>query len=545
MLRRLAACALLAGALPAQLWPVPVPAENPPTPAKVMLGKILFWDEQLSSDDSTACGTCHQPAFGGSDPRAAEAWHPGPDGVFGTDDDRRGSLGVSRQAANGRFRADATFGFGRQATPRTAPSHLGAAYHIDLFWDARASTQFTDPETGVVLIAFEGALESQAVGPILNPVEMGREGRTWLHVRQKLQQVAPLALAESLTPDVQAALWQNPTYPALFAAAFGSPEISAARIAFALASYQRTQIPDDTPWDRFIAGDDGAMTSGEKTGWIVFQGTGRCIACHWAPTFSDDMWHVLGLRPAAEDLGVGAFTGVPDDLGAFKTPSLRNAGLRPRLFHNGQSPPLGDLAQWTDPNSTLNVYLRGHGTVTDNLDPFLLPLQQLGVTAAEVHATQEFVRTALTDERAALALPPFDHPVLRSTAAPAPRTFGPGLAGARGEPFLIDTVPSYPGNQDWKLGLVASRGTTIGLLALGASPFEPHVPWFGLPWNVQPAGGRLFFLPGGSNRPGNTTWFVPIPAAMPPQSVYLQLFTLDQAAPGGIAASRGTELPIW
>ena len=73
MLRKIVPGALLlAASLPAQV-PIYVPAENPLTPEKVVLGKILFWDEQLSSDDSTACGTCHQPAFGGSDPRAARS----------------------------------------------------------------------------------------------------------------------------------------------------------------------------------------------------------------------------------------------------------------------------------------------------------------------------------------------------------------------------------------------------------------------------------------------------------------------------------------
>ena len=94
---------LLAAALPAQLPPPPVPFENPLTPEKVVLGKILFWDEQLSSDDSTACGTCHQPEFGGSDPRAADALHPGPDGLFGTADDIRGSFGVTRQDSQRRM----------------------------------------------------------------------------------------------------------------------------------------------------------------------------------------------------------------------------------------------------------------------------------------------------------------------------------------------------------------------------------------------------------------------------------------------------------
>lgn len=534
---------LLAASLQAQAS-VFVPAENPLTPAKVLLGKILFWDEQLSSDDSTACGTCHQPAFGGSDPRAAQALHPGKDKLFGTDDDVRGTFGVTRQDGVGRFTADATFGFERQATVRSAPTHMGAAFATELFWDLRAPSQFLDPETGAVAIGFGGALESQAVQPILSAVEMGHQGRTWAQVRAKLQTVTPLALAHTTTSDVAAALQQNPTYPLLFAAAFGTPEISAARIAFALASYERTQIPDDTPWDRYQAGDDTALTASELAGWDVFQDQGRCIACHWAPTFSDDLWHSLGLRYAAEDRGVATFTGVAVDEGTFKTPTLRNAGLRPRLFHNGQSPALGDPAQWTDPASVLNVYVAGQGVDHSNLDPFLLPLGQLGVSIQDVFLAQEFVRTALTDERAALALPPFDHPTLRSTVAPPPRRFGQGLAGAT-MPLLIDTVPAYPGNADWKLGLVGGAGTTLGLLALGHASFEPGLSLLGLPLHVHVDGAALFVLPGGGGQPGHRTWNVPLPAALPPLSVYLQLFALDAQAPSGIAASRGTELPIW
>ena len=74
-------CLVCSTAADGQLPPVPFPAENPPTEEKRILGKILFWDEQLSSDDTVACGTCHQAGAGGSDPRLGT--HPGPDGLFG------------------------------------------------------------------------------------------------------------------------------------------------------------------------------------------------------------------------------------------------------------------------------------------------------------------------------------------------------------------------------------------------------------------------------------------------------------------------------
>lgn len=546
MSARLAAVAIaLAGAAAAQLPPIYVPAQNPQTPAKIVLGKVLFWDEQLSSDDTVACGTCHLPEFGGSDPRVDAGLHPGHDGVFGTDDDVHGSPGIVRQATNAAYVPSGAFELRRQATGRVSPSNLGAGHHAVLFWDGRASTTFVDPETGAVLIPFAGALESQAIGPILNPVEMAREGRTWQDVRQKLQTVPPLRLASDLTPDLVAALQQNPTYPLLFTAAFGDSNITAARIAFALAAYQRTLNPDDTPWDRFMSGLPGAMTPMQQVGWAMFQNQGRCISCHWAPVFSDDLVHNLGLRYNVEDIGAMAVTGLPFELGAFKTPTLRNAGLRPRLFHNGQSPALGDLAQATDPGSTLNVYFMGGGVDLSNVDAFLLPLKQFGVSLGDLRLIQEFVRTALTDERAALALPPFDHPTLRSQAVAQPRRFGPALPGVR-EPDFVATAPAFPGNLDFRLGLGGGDGAGLGLVSYGLQSIEPSLTVAGLPWSVAAIDLLLVPLPGSAGQPGHTTWPLPIPndPGLVNLALYFQLFAADAGAPGGIAASRGLEVRV-
>ncbi len=546
MLLRLAiACSSFASFALAQLQAPWVPPQNPQTPAKIVLGKILFWEEQLSSDDSVACGTCHLPEFGGSDGRLAGGQHPGPDGVFGTPDDIHGSAGIVRQANNGDFRPKGAFGLSRQATGRTSPSMLAAAHFSELFWDGRASGTFDDPETLQPLIPVGAALENQAIGPILNPVEMGHEGRTWQDVRQKLQAAVPLRLATNLPSDVQAAIQQNPTYAQLFQAAFGSPVISAAHIGMALASYQRTLNPNQTPWDRFMSGASTALTPSEQLGWAAFQNEGRCIACHWTPLFADDLYHNLGVRPGAEDIGRGAFSTAPDDYAAFKTPTLRNAGLRPRLFHNGQSPALGDPAQWTNPASTLNVYFVGHGVDTSNLDPFLQPLNQLGVSLAQVALVQDFVRTALTDPRAALALPPFDHPTLRSAVQPPPRVFGPALAGAS-EPFLVTSVPTFPGNLDYKLGVAAGDGAGFALLAYGFTSIEPSAVVAGLPWHLNISGHVPLPLFGAPGQPGHATWRIALPndptlATVP---FYFELFALDPLAPAGIATSSGYEFFI-
>src|SRR5690606_8183560 len=124
--------AALAAPIPLALGlpPVPVPAENPITEPKRVLGKILFWDEQLSSDDSIACGTCHLPASGGADPRVGR--HPGIDP--GTIDDVLGSPGIVSLDARGRPVEHPLFGFEPQVTARAAPSSFGGLWADELFW---------------------------------------------------------------------------------------------------------------------------------------------------------------------------------------------------------------------------------------------------------------------------------------------------------------------------------------------------------------------------------------------------------------------------
>jgi len=113
----------------AQLPPVPVPAENPITESKRILGKILFWDEQLSSNDTTACGTCHRPASGGADPRFGR--HTGVD--KGTIDDVWGSPGVVYMNEAGEALEHPMFGFEPQVTRRVAPSNFGALWAGEVF----------------------------------------------------------------------------------------------------------------------------------------------------------------------------------------------------------------------------------------------------------------------------------------------------------------------------------------------------------------------------------------------------------------------------
>ena len=386
-----------------QLPPPPVPAENPITEPKRVLGKILFWDEQLSSDRNVACGTCHLPGRAGSDPRPGV--HPGPDGVTPSADDIVGSPGVVRRDPTGTPMEDPLFGFGVQVTPRAANSVVGAAYAPQLFHDGRASGRFVDPESGQIRIFSGGALESQAVVPILSHVEMARDGRAWIDVKTNLALSHPLEDATDLPEDLAAALAEGATYADLFAAAFGDPAISAQRIAFAIATYERTLVADHTPWDKFIGEDPEALTPAQIQGWTFFRSS-LCAFCHAPPAFTDHGFHNIGIRPPDEDLGRQNVTGNENHRGRFKTPTLRNAGLKATFMHNGRLTTMLDAVLWYRADNP--------DRSDDNLDgavPTQVPEEQLGNLV-------DFLTHGLTDPRVAAETFPFDRPTLHGGALP-------------------------------------------------------------------------------------------------------------------------------
>jgi cytochrome c peroxidase len=386
------------------------PEENPFSPAKAVLGKILFWDEQLSGDASVACGTCHRPDAGGSDPRSGspESVHPGQDGAFGTEDDVHGSLGVARCDVFGNPKNDPIFGLAPQVTPRKAPSTFDAMFAPKLFWDGRAGTQLVDPVDQVIVIPFGAALEVQSIAPFLNNVEMACEGQTWFDLEAKIALVPPLAVSDppSYPPDIQAALAASPTYADLFAAAFPSdPKISTRNLLLAIATYERELASNQAPWDAFIAGDASALTAAQQHGLELFLGKGKCAGCHPPPLFTDNDFHAIGVTDPSFDPGREDVTHKPGDKGKMKTPSLRNVGLREAggLLHGGAAP--GDAL------ALIMHSLNMGGTFPENLDPEIEPL---GLTDAELADIIDFLRDGLTDPRVKDAQPPFDRPQLRT-----------------------------------------------------------------------------------------------------------------------------------
>lgn len=399
---------LLFGLARADLPPVPVPAANPITEEKRVLGKVLFWDEQLSSNDTVACGTCHRPEFGGADPRVGR--NPGTD--KGTIDDVLGSPGIVSLDARGNPLRNPVFGLKPQVTKRVAPSIFGALWAPRVFWDGRAGPEFKDPLTHKVLIRAGGALESQVVATLMNDGEMAKRGRTWNDVTTKLARVAPLGLATDWPADVSAVLKSRSTYPALFAATFGDPAITPARIAFAIAAYERTLVSDQTPWDRYEAGDPKALSERALYGWRAVQAY-HCVACHTPPLFTNNEFFEIGVRRAMYDVGREAVTHDPQDAGDMKVPSLRNAALLPRFMHTGQYGNLGAAIGFyvNTPALPERDAIPGEGLYTFNMSR---------VDEADIRA---FIEQGLTDPRVRDRQFPFDRPTLRSerqAAAPAP-----------------------------------------------------------------------------------------------------------------------------
>lgn len=411
------------------LGDAPVPEENPLSESKRVLGKILFWDEQLSSDDTVACGTCHKPAAGGADTRLAI--NPGFDQIFGSADDIVGSPGIRSLDENGLQLNDPMFGHDPQVTGRATPSFFTSMFADSNFWDGRATDEFVDPlNPNNIIIQEGGSLESQAIGPILNTVEMAQQGRDWNDVIGKLEQAAPLSLASNIPADMADALQGGTSYPQLFAAAFGDGEITPARIAMAIATYERTLVPNETPWDLYIAGDNNAMSSDQIEGWELFNDT-PCANCHEPPLFSDNNFRNIGLRPSSEDSGQQGVTGQNNDRGDFKTPSLRNVGLRSALMHVGWITDVSDAIDFYNAgtNNTGHVQftqgqsgIPGSGTDIDELDVF-------GNDPVRRGQIIEFLKNGLTDPRAASESFPFDRPTLASETDSSALSINSDIAG--------------------------------------------------------------------------------------------------------------------
>ena len=295
----LAAPPTAAGA-PAWEWRIPnwaprplVPADNPMTAEKVELGRYLFYDKRLSIDGTMACATCH---------RQKSAFTDG----------RRQAVGATGETH-----------------PRNAMGLANIAYFSVLTW--------ADP--GLT------ALEIQALTPLFgeHPIEMGLAGRKESMLRL---------------------FGRDPRYERLFRAAFADDDpFSITNLTRALAAFERTLVSFNSPWDRYRhAGIRDAISAPAKRGAALFFSERlACFHCHGGINLTDAVMHErlakpelgfhnnglynLGRRGAypAENTGTFAHTGKAEDMGLFRTPSLRNVAVTAPYMHDGSIASLGEV----------------------------------------------------------------------------------------------------------------------------------------------------------------------------------------------------------
>ncbi|MBY0246362.1 MAG: c-type cytochrome [Nitrospiraceae bacterium] len=202
---------------------------------------------------------------------------------------------------------------------RNAPTIINRVFGKQLFWDGRAAT-----------------LEEQSLGPLVNSVEHGF----------------------LVYDDVVKTLRSIRGYRKLFMEVF-SENITIENIGIALANFQRTILSGNSPVDRFDYGVDlNALTQSAQRGFRVFQGKGRCIRCHAGPNYTDEQFHNLGIgwESSHVDLGRYAITHQPEDIGAFKTPTLREISRTAPYMHDGRFNTLREVINFYNHGGVKNPF---------------------------------------------------------------------------------------------------------------------------------------------------------------------------------------------
>ena len=213
------------------------------------------------------------------------------------------SCSVCHQAEH-RFTITERFakGIGDQPTERNPAALINRAYGQSFFWDGRAAT-----------------LEAQALEPIQNPKEM-----------------------DLTLPELERRLKQHAEYPRLFRQAFGR-EPNREDVGRALAGFVRSLLSGDSAYDRYLFGDESALSESAKRGLKLFQRKANCSTCHAGPNLTDERFHNTGVAwrdGGLQDVGRFAVTKQEQDRGAFKTPTLRDVALTAPYMHDGSIPTL-------------------------------------------------------------------------------------------------------------------------------------------------------------------------------------------------------------
>jgi len=224
--------------------------------------------------------------------------------------------------------ASVSTGIKGQKGGRSAPTVLNRAYSLAQFWDGRAPT-----------------LEEQAKGPMANPIEMG-------HTHEA----------------IVAKLRGIPGYRPLFKTAFGTEEIDIDRVAKAIATFERTVLSGNSPYDQWKVGNKKtAMTQEQIRGAQIFAGKARCDQCHEGINFTSNSYRNLGIGTDKPNPDGGRFvvTKDPADWGAFKTPTLREIANTAPYMHDGRFKTLEEVVDFYDKG----------GIPNKNLDKAMKPLK--------------------------------------------------------------------------------------------------------------------------------------------------------------------------
>lgn len=306
----------------------PLPAEDP---ALVRLGQALMFDKVLSGNRDVSCATCHNPVTGTSDRLSLSI------GSGGT-----GSAGSRVLSAAPQF------------TPRNSQElfNRGYAEFRHLFWDGRVSLaangDFHTPAGARLPAGLSGALAAQAMFPATTRLEM----------RGQVGDLDRFGIPNELAQfgdDEQPAIWNAlmnrvlaiPEYVTLFQAAY--PAVAPADLGFqhaanAIAAFEVEAFTTvNSPFDRYVRGDEAAVGEPEKRGAILFFGKAGCGSCHLGPHLTDQQFHGIGapqLGPGMspdqpEDRGLARVTASPTDRFRFRTPPLRNVELTGPWMHDG------------------------------------------------------------------------------------------------------------------------------------------------------------------------------------------------------------------
>ena len=233
---------------------------------------------------------------------------------------------------------------------RKANSILNAAWSTRLFWDGRAKS-----------------LEDQANGPITTPAEMNGK-----------------------FPEIVERLKSVPEYNAWFTRLFPQSGVTKDNLLTAIATYERTVMAGEAPFDRWVDGDESAMSPAAQRGFVIFNGKAGCANCHTGWNFTDNKFHDLGIDN--DDIGRGKYE--PDNVKAkyaFKTPGLRNLIYRAPFGHHGQ---------FADLESIITFYAAGgidRPSKSELMKPFVLD-------PGETQDLLAFLRS-LTAEQTETALP--------------------------------------------------------------------------------------------------------------------------------------------